>query len=115
MTRPTARAALELSDEQRSMLSNLAGSRTAARREVDRAKILLAYADGKLPTQIQSMLGITRPTIYKCLDKALATGVATALQDKYHRPYEAEISDAAKAWVVDLACRKPKELGLAAE
>jgi transposase len=97
------------------MLNDLAGSRTAALREVERAKVLLAYANGKSPTEIQRMLGITRPTIYKCIDKALATGVASALKDKYHRPYEPEISDSAKAWVVDLACRKPKELGLAAE
>lgn len=115
MARPSARAPLILSDEQRLMLSNLAGSRTAALREVERAKVLLAYAQGKLPTEIGRLLGISRPTIYKCIDKALAAGVATALKDKYHRPYEAQISDTAKAWVVDLACRKPKELGLAAE
>ena len=33
------------------MLSNLAGSRTAAQREVQRAKVLLAYAQGKSPEQ----------------------------------------------------------------
>jgi hypothetical protein len=47
------------------MLSELAGSLTAARREVERAKILLAYADGKLPTEIQRLHGVSRPTIYK--------------------------------------------------
>ena len=47
------------------MLSNLAGSRTAAQREVQRAKVLLAYAQGKSPTQIQRALGVSRPTIYK--------------------------------------------------
>ena len=57
------------------MLNELAGSRTAARREVERAKVLLAYAQGKSPTQIQHALGISRPTIYKCIDKALAAGV----------------------------------------
>ena len=43
MARPTTRAALSLSDEERSMLSELAVSRTAAQREVERAKVLLAY------------------------------------------------------------------------
>lgn len=97
------------------MLSQLAGSRTAATREVERAKVLLAFADGKLPTEIGRLLGVSRPTIYKCIDKALAAGVSTALKDKYHRPYAPEITEAAKAWVIDLACRKPKDLGFAAE
>ena len=115
MARLTGRAALVLSGEHRSMLSELAGSRTAAQREVERAKVLLAYADGESPTQIQRALGVSRPTIYKCIDKALAAGVVTGLRDRYHRASPPQISEAAKAWVVDLACRKPKDLGLAAE
>lgn len=115
MARRTGRAALTLSAEQRSMLSELAGSRTSAQREVERAKVLLAYADGKSPTEIQRALGVSRPTIYKCIDKALAAGVATGLRDRFHRPHAPQISEAAKAWVIDLACRKPVDLGFAAE
>ena len=59
MAKPTKRGALVLDDEQRSMLSSLAGSRTAAQREVERAKVLLAYSEGKLPTEIQRLLGIS--------------------------------------------------------
>ena len=115
MARQTGRAALVLSGEHRIMLSKLAGSRTAAQREVERAKVLLAYAEGNSPTQIQRALGVSRPTIYKCIDKALAAGVVAGLHDRYHRANAPQISEAAKAWVVDLACRKPKDLGLAAE
>lgn len=115
MARPTGRAALALSSDQRLMLEELAGSRTAAQREVERAKVLLAYAAGKAPTEIHRALGMSRPTIYKCIDKALAAGVSNGLRDCYHRPYAPQISEAAKAWVIDLACRKPKDLGLAAE
>lgn len=115
MARQTGRAALALSGEHRSMLEELAGSRTAAQREVERAKVLLAYAGGKSPTEIQRALGVSRPTIYKCIDKALAAGVATGLRDRFHRPHAPQITEAAKAWVIDLACRKPKDLGLAAE
>lgn len=115
MARKTGRAALTLTEEQRSMLSELAGSRTAAQREIERAKVLLAYAQGQSPTEIQRALGVSRPTIYKCIDKALAAGVATGLRDRFHRPHAPQISEAAKAWVIDLACRKPKDLDLAAE
>ena len=115
MARRTGRAPLTLSAEQRSMLGELAGSRTSAQREVERARVLLAYADGKSPTEIQRALGVSRPTIYKCIDKALAAGVATGLRDRFHRPHAPQISEAAKAFVIDLACRKPVDLGLAAE
>lgn len=115
MSRTTLRAVLVLDEQQRLLLSERAQSRTAAQREVERAKLLLAYAGGQSPTQIQRSLGISRPTIYKCIDKALAAGVETGLRDKYHRPHAPEISDAAKAWVVSLACAKPKDFGLAAE
>ena len=37
------------------------------------------------------------------------------LKDKYHRPHAPEISDAARAWVVSVACTKPNDHGLAAE
>ena len=115
MARKTARAALVLTPEQRSSLEELSRSRTAARREVERAKVLLAFAAGNAPTEIQRAVGVSRPTIYKCIDKALAAGVQSGLRDRYHRPHAPEITEAAKAWVVDLACQKPKDLGLAAE
>lgn len=115
MARKTGRAPLALDTDQRAKLEELAGSRTAPLREVERAKVLLAYAQGKAPTEIQRLLGLSRPTIYKCIDKALAAGVDTGLRDRFHRPHAPQISEEAKAWVIDLACRKPKSLGLAAE
>jgi len=115
MTRKSGRAALVLTQEQAATLNGLAGSRTAPVREVERAKVLLGYAAGTTITELQRELGVGRPMIYKCIDKALAAGVQMGLKDKYHRPHEAEISDEAKAWVVGIACTKPKDHGLAAE
>jgi transposase len=115
MTGKTKRAPLTLSAAQRAMLVDLAGSRTAAVREVERARVLLRYADGASITDIQCALGVSRPTIYKCIDKAVAAGVLVGLKDRYHRPREPEITPEAKAWVVGLACTKPKDHGLAAE
>jgi transposase len=115
MARKSGRAALVLSQAQEAMLKELAGSRTAAAREVERAKVMLGYAAGKTITQVQRQLGVGRPMIYKCIDKALAAGAHMGLKDKYHRPHAPEITDEAKAWVVNLACTKPKDHGLAAE
>lgn len=115
MGRRSGRAALVLTDEQRSKLSELAASRTAPVREVERARVLLRYAQGLSISEIKRQLGVSRPMIYKCIDKALAAGVQAGLKDTYHRPHAPEINDEAKAWVVSIACIQPKELGLAAE
>lgn len=115
MARKSGRAALVLSEENRVKLGELAASRTAAVREVERAGVLLKYAEGLSISEIQRQLGVSRPMIYKCIDKALAAGVQQGLKDTYHRPHEPEITEEAKAWVVSLACVKPKDLGLAAE
>jgi transposase len=115
MARKSGRAALTLAPEQRKTLEELAGSRTAPTREVERAKVLLGYAAGTSITELQRELGFSRPMIYRCVDKALAAGVQMGLKDKYHRPHEPEITDAAKAWVVSVAYTKPKDHGLAAE
>jgi transposase len=115
MAGKTKRAVLVLSQEQRTALVELARSRTAPAREVERAKVLVGYADGASITDLQRQLGVGRPMIYRCIDKALAGGAQMGLKDAYHRPHEPEITDEAKAWVVSIACTKPKDHGLAAE
>ncbi len=115
MARKSKRSALVLTTEQRAMLKALTTSRSATLREVERAKVMLGYADGASITELQRLLGFSRATIYRCLDKALAAGVQMGLKDKYHRPYEPQIIEEAKAWVVSIACTKPKDHGLAAE
>ena len=115
MARKSTRAALVLTEQQRATLKELAASRSAPTREVERAKVMLGYADGVSITGLQRQLGFSRPMIYRCVDKALAAGVQMGLKDKSHRPHEPEISDEARAWVVSIACTKPKDHGLAAE
>jgi transposase len=115
MARKTKRAKLILTTEQQIKLNQLSQSRKASVREVQRAKILLHYADEKPISQIQKLVNVSRPTIYKCIDKALAAGADAGLKDFFHRPFDPIIDDAAKTWVINLACTKPKDHGLAAE
>ena len=115
MARRTKRAILTLTNEERNQLEQLSRSRKAPFREIQRAKILLHYADSYPISQIQQMLNVSRPTIYKCIDKALSAGINAGLKDHYHRPFDPIIDDAAKAWVINLACTKPKDHNLAAE
>jgi transposase len=115
MSRTTLRAPLILTDKERKRLESLATSRKAPAREIQRAKILLAYSN-QVPIQnIARDVGVNRQTVYKCIDKALAMGCEAGLSDLYHRPHDPVITPDAKAWVVSLACTSPKDLGMAAE
>jgi transposase len=106
---------LTLSDEQRTKLAELAASRTAPMCEMERAGVPLKYAQCTSISEIQRLLDVSRSMIYKCIDKALAASVQAGLKDAYHRPHAPEITEETKAWVVSVACAKPKGLGLAAE
>jgi transposase len=115
MAGKSRRSKLVLSDEDRMELEQLSRSRTLPHREAQRAAIILGYYGGESIASIGRRLGMTRLSVSKWVAKALAVGPMAALKDGYHRPKEPTIGDAAKAWVVHLACRKPKDLGYAAE
>jgi transposase len=106
---------LVLRTEQLSELQQLSQSRTAPLREVQRARILCRYHAGETIAGIARAMEMTRKSVRKWIDKALAMGAEAALRDAYHRPRAPVITEEARAWVVHLACSKPKELGYAAE
>src|SRR6266540_1484150 len=107
--------ALVLTDTEKQNLEALRSSRAAPVREVERARILLLHHAGNNPSAIQRSLNDSRVTIYSCLHKALEMGADAGLKDAFHRPKEPVIGLDDKAWVVHLACTKPKDLGYAAE
>jgi hypothetical protein len=115
MAGKSRRAKLVLSNEERSELEQLARSRVAPQREVQRATILLEYGAGESVAGISRRVGMTRLSVSKWVAKALAVGPMAALKDHYHRPKDPVIGYAAKAWVVHVACSKPKDMGYAAE
>src|SRR3981189_3440325 len=106
---------LTLAAEDLAKLEPLARSRTVPKREAQRSEILLRYHAGETVTSISRALQMTRVSVSKWVAKALAVGPAAALKDNYHRPKEPAIGDDAKAWVVHVACSKPKDLGYAAQ
>jgi len=115
MPRKSQKAKLDLGKEKLEQLQKISQSRTSPFREVQRANILLRYSEGILVTDIEKMVHVSRPTIYKWIEKALAMGIDEGLKDKYHRPKEPVITEEAKAWIVNLACKKPTDYGYAAE
>jgi len=109
------RAKLKLTSEERRLLQQLSQSRSEAAGRVQRAEILLRYYVGETVSGIAAQLRTNRPKVERCLVKALQLGVRSALQDLPGRGRRPELSAAARAWVVALACQKPKELGYAQE
>lgn len=106
---------LLLTDEQRSTLKMVSGSRTDQQRRVERARILLAYVDGESISAIARRLGTNRRKIDRLVDKALELGPLAALDDLKRRGRPADITPEARAWLLALACRKPRELGYSYE
>ncbi len=115
MAGKSRRSKLVLSNEDRAELEQLARSRVVPQREAQRSAILLGYYAGESIASIGRRLGMTRLSVSKWVAKALAVGPIAALKDNYHRPKEPVIGDDAKAWVVHVACSKPKDMGYAAE
>ena len=115
MAGKTRRSKLVLTDEDKAELEKLTRSRTVPFREAQRSAILLGYHAGESVASMGRRLGMTRLSVSKWVAKALAVGPMAALKDNYHRPREPVIGDDAKAWVVHVACTKPKDLGYAAE
>ncbi|MDN5936802.1 MAG: IS630 family transposase [Nitrosospira sp.] len=72
---------------------------------------MLDYASGVTISAIARALDTNRPKIERCIDKALQLGALAALSDMPRKGRPVKIDDDARAWIVSLACQKPKELG----
>jgi transposase len=92
-------------------LEAIARSRTEWACRVQRARILLAYRNTPSTYAVGEAIGVTHQTVQRCLDRAVRFGVMAALDDSPRPGKEPTITDAARAWVVSLACQKPKEVG----
>ena len=102
---------LKLLPDVREKLEKIARSRTEPARRVERAGMILAYADGESISSIARRFHTNRPKVERCIDKALQIGAIAALNDLPGRGRKPTISAEARAWLVSIACRKPTELG----
>ena len=115
MAGESKRSRLVLTPEEQEQIRQLRESQTAPWREVQRARILWRYHSGESVAEIARAVKMTRKSVGKWIGRALEMGLAAALKDTYHRPKAPVITEEGKAWVVHLACSKPKDLGFAAE
>jgi len=109
------RAKLEMPVEEMDYIIRCSRSRTEGVAKVHRAKILLAYHQGESISKIAREMRTNRPKVERTVQKALQYGVRSALRDLPRRGRSSRISAEAKAWLISIACTKPKDLGYAAE
>ena len=107
------RRAIELSlkDAEVEKLRSMAQSRTEPASRVERAQILLAYRENPSFYAVARMLGLHHQTVQRYVERAVAQGPMSALDDRPHPGKEPIITLEAKAWLRSLACRKAKDLG----
>ena len=106
---------LPLSDEDKKYLKSLSKTRTIQAQVVDRARILLYKADGVSFDDIAARLNISKRTVRLCISKFNNGGLDAALFDAKRSGRPAEVSDDAKAWIINLACQRPADLGYSQE
>ncbi len=92
-------------------LETIARSRTEPACRVERARMVLSNRADPSACAVAEAIGVTHQTVLRCLDRAVRFGVMAALDDSPRPGKPPEITDAAKAWLVSLACQKAKDLG----
>ena len=108
-------SSITLTAEDRNYLETQTRARTIQAQTVNRARILLLKADGCSIDDIADKVGINRKSVMLCLKKYADGGVENALFDAPGRGRNAEITDEEKAWIINIACQKPKDLGYSTE
>src|SRR5918993_1320164 len=108
---PTKVTLRELTHEERRTLEQLAASRTAQARFVERAQVLLALADGRRPSQVAKDLGVSRPTVYTWIHRFNEQGLL-GLEDRPRAGRPHTYTAEQRAEVIAAALTDPKELGL---
>ena len=104
-----------LSAEDRNVLEAKIRARTSQAQVVQRAKMLLLKAEGKATNEIAEKLDVNRKSVMLCLKKYEEGGIDNALYDAPGRGRNPEITDEEKAWIINITCQKPFDLGYAAE
>jgi transposase len=111
MAAPRQVVDLTIGEDDLSALALIARSRTEPAGRVERARMLLAYREDPSFFAVGRAFGVHHQTVQRCVERAVAQGALAALDDSPRPGREAVITTEARAWLVDLACRKAKDLG----
>jgi transposase len=108
---PSTKATLALDPDAAHTLESLCRSRTESRARVDRAGVLLAYAEGQSVAAIARRGSMSRSAVNRIVNRALEAGPLAALEDLARVGRPRRLTTQARAWVVALVCQQPKDVG----
>lgn len=112
---PRNSATLILNDGDYEYLRSLIKQRTIQAQVVIRAHILLDKANGITVRDIARIYDLSTNTVRLCIDKYKEGGTGRALFDDQRKGRPVEITDDAIAWMIDIACQRPADLGYSQE
>jgi putative transposase len=111
MPRISLRPKLSFTQQELDYLTKLSRSRNQTASIVERSKIVLLSYQGKNDTEISRELKVDYKTVREWIKRVLDLGIKEGLVDKSRSGRPQDISAESRAWVVSLACMKPKDLG----
>ncbi len=111
MAAPRRVSDLALGEEELAELEAISRSRTEPAGRLCRARMLLAYREDPSFFAVGVGLGVHHQTAQRCVARAMRDGALAALEARARPGREPVITQQAQAWLIDLACRKAKELG----
>lgn len=112
---PRHSSTLMLNDGDYEYLRSLIKQRTIQAQVVICAHILLYKANGIFIRDIAEIYDLSTNTVRLCIDKYKEGGADRALFDGQRKGRPVEIMDDAVAWMIDVACQRPADLGYSQE
>ncbi|GAB1475763.1 IS630-like element ISMsm5 family transposase [Bacillota bacterium] len=106
---------IELTSDDRKRLEKMSNSQTEEFRKVQRARIILLCAEGKNNAEIAVAIGAHRNTVSTIVSRYLSAGFEYAINDSKRSGKPPVITDDEKAWIINIACTRPTDLGYAQE
>lgn len=106
---------LILNDGDYEYLRSLIKQRTIQAQIVIRAHILLDKSNGMGIRDIAGIYDLSPTSVQLCINKYTEGGVARALFDDRRQGRPNEVTDDASAWIINIACQRPADLGYSQE
>ena len=101
----TVRVIVSTADRDR--LQAIVGERNQPRKDMDRARIILACAEREPTHRVAARVGVSRPTVWRWQQRYAEAGVEGLLRDKTRKPGKTPIAAQTTARVVALTCTTP--------
>ena len=101
---------LNLSSDEIKKLESISKSRTEPYFLINRAKIILDYSINKSITSASQVGKVVRSVAETTIKRVKELGLDNGINDRKRIGRPKKITSEAQAWVISLACQKPKEL-----